>query len=155
MYTGITRAAKELTLVLGGGWAGGGDSGQARTLTSGRGCAGRFAQGRLYRREKHAHLSRIRLQRQDKARNVYVLFQALADVADRHATGHLAPAIALVSDDDWQISKVYAERAKAAIKHIASMIEGRQVADDDPKLALYDLLAERAPEPPRKTRPPS
>lgn len=46
--------------------------------------------------------------------------------------------------DDWQISKVYAERAKAAIKHIASL-EGRQVADDDPKLALYDLLAERAP----------
>ena len=45
--------------------------------------------------------------------------------------------------DDWRISRAYADAAKTAIKHIAQL-EGKSVAETDPKLKLYDLLTEVA-----------
>lgn len=42
--------------------------------------------------------------------------------------------------DDWAISKVYAERAKACVRFVADR-EGKTIPDDDVSLAVYDYCA--------------
>lgn len=41
--------------------------------------------------------------------------------------------------DDWNITKVYAERAKACIQHVAER-EGKTIPDGHVCLAVYDFL---------------